>query len=134
MIDVRLMIRRMTDCTYAEDAKDDKKYDLEEMPITVVGDLEQYKLPRSEGVHHLKVRSNSDACSREAGGELTESVTVATRAQKKLLQSVLTLKLLLISYAFSIRSLETDRMSRLLLSRTALLRSVNQTQQQRRPH
>ena len=87
----------MTGFTYTEDAKDYKKYNLEEMPITIVGDLEQHQFPRSEGVHNLGVRSNSDTRHRESGDERTESVTVAIRAQKKLLQSVLTLKWLLIS-------------------------------------
>lgn len=134
MIDVIPMIRRMKDSTHAEDAKDDKEDDLEEMPITVVGDLEQYQFPRSEGIHYLKVRSNSDIHRRDAGGERTDSVTVATRAQKKLLQSVLTLKLLLISYVVSVRCGDRRGTSRLLLSRTALLQSVNQTQQRRQPH
>ena len=124
----------MTDSTYTEDAKDDKENDLEEMPITVVGDLEQYQLPRPEGVHYLKVRSNSDIRSRYASGERTESVTVATRAQKKLLQSVLTLKLLLISYAFAMRSGDMERRSGLPLWKTTLLQSVNRMQQQHQPH
>ena len=98
----------MTDFTYTEDAKDYEKDDLEEMPITVVGDLEQYQFPRSEGVHCLEVRHNSDTYRLDAERERTESVTVATRAQKKLLQSVLMLKLLLISYVHPIRFDATD--------------------------
>ena len=50
------------DFTYSEDSKDYKKYNLEEMPITIVGDLEQYQFPGSEGVHDLQVHSNSDTC------------------------------------------------------------------------
>lgn len=78
--------------TYTEDPEDDEKDDLEEMPIPVIGDLEQYQFPSPEGIHGLKVRSNSDGWGWDAGGKRTESVTVATRAQKKLLQSVLILK------------------------------------------
>jgi hypothetical protein len=52
----------MTDFTYTEDAKDYKEYNLEEMPITVVGDLEQYQLPRSEGIHYLGFHSVRDMC------------------------------------------------------------------------
>jgi len=92
------------------------------MPITVVGDLKQYQFPRSEGVHCLEVHHNSDTCRLDVGRKRTESVTVATRAQKKLLQSVLMLKLLLISYARPMRSDATDGRKCLLLSRTALLR------------
>ena len=32
----------MTDVAYTEDAKDYEKYNLKEMPIAIVGDLEQY--------------------------------------------------------------------------------------------
>ena len=87
----------MTGFTYTEDTDYYEEDDLEEMPVTIVGDLEQYQLPRSERVHCLKVPDNSDARHLGPGGERTESVTVATRAQKKLLQRVLMLKLLLIS-------------------------------------
>lgn len=51
----------MTDFTYTEDAEDYKEDDLEEMPITVVGDLKQYQFPRSEGVHCLEVHNKSDS-------------------------------------------------------------------------
>jgi len=51
----------LTDFTYTEDAEDYKEDDLEEMPITVVGDLKQYQFPRSEGVHCLEVHNKSDS-------------------------------------------------------------------------
>ena len=63
MIDVRQIARRMKGFTYAEDAKDDEEYNLEEMPITVVRDLEQYQFPCSEGIHCLGVRHDSDNIS-----------------------------------------------------------------------
>lgn len=47
--------------THAKYSEDYEKDDLEEMPITVIGDLEQYQFSSPEGVHDLKVRSNSDA-------------------------------------------------------------------------
>lgn len=97
MIAGRSTVGRLTGFTYTEDTNDYEKDDLEEMPVTVVSDLEQYQLPRSEGVHCLNVPDNSDARHLNPGRGRTESVTVATRAQKKLLQSVLMLKLLLIS-------------------------------------
>ena len=56
------MVRRLTDFTHTEDTKDYEKYNLKEMPITVVGDLEQYQFPRSEGVHCLEARYSSDTC------------------------------------------------------------------------
>lgn len=52
----------MTHITHAEDTENYEKDNLEEMPITVVGDLEQYQFPGSEGIHDLKARANSDAC------------------------------------------------------------------------
>lgn len=39
--------------TYTKDAKDNVEYDLEEMPITIIGDLEQDKFSCAEGVHSL---------------------------------------------------------------------------------
>lgn len=36
-----------------EDAKDDEENDFKEMPVAVVGDLEEYQFPCSEGVHGL---------------------------------------------------------------------------------
>ena len=126
-------VRRLTDFTYTEDAKDYEEDNLEEMPITVVGNLKQYQFPRSKGVHCLEVRHYSDTRHSDAGRERTESVTVATRAQKKLLQSVLMLKLLLISYVHSIRFDAADGRKHLLLLRTALPQLENQTQQQHRP-
>jgi len=49
----------MTGSAYTKYAKDDEKHNLEEMPITVVGNLEQYQLPCSEGVHCLEARQNA---------------------------------------------------------------------------
>ena len=39
--------------TYPEDPKDNKEYYLEEVPISIVSDLEQHQLARSEGIHPL---------------------------------------------------------------------------------
>ena len=47
--------------THTKDSEDYEKDDFEEMPITVVGDLEQYQFAGPEGVHDLKVGSSSDA-------------------------------------------------------------------------
>ena len=40
--------------TYTEDSDDDEKYDLEEVPIAVIGNLEKYQLARSEWIHCLE--------------------------------------------------------------------------------
>ena len=37
--------------TYPEYSDDDEKDDLEEVPVAVVGDLEEYEFARAEGVH-----------------------------------------------------------------------------------
>jgi hypothetical protein len=52
----------MTELTHAEDSENYEKDNLEEMPITVVGNLEQYQLPGPKGIHDLEARSNSGAC------------------------------------------------------------------------
>lgn len=57
-----------TGFTYTEDTDDYEKDYLKEMPVTVVGDLEQYQLPRSERVHCLKAPDNSDARHLDPGG------------------------------------------------------------------
>lgn len=44
----------MSDLTHAEDSENYEKDNLEEMPIPVVGDLEQHQFPGSVGVHDLK--------------------------------------------------------------------------------
>jgi hypothetical protein len=38
---------------HAKDAEDDEEHDLEEVPVAVVGDLEEHKLAGPEGVHGL---------------------------------------------------------------------------------
>ena len=52
----------MRDKTHAKDSQDYEKDNLEEVPVTVVSDLEQYQFPSSEGVHYLEIRFNSAAC------------------------------------------------------------------------
>jgi hypothetical protein len=49
----------MTGLTHAEDTEDYEKYNLEEMPITVVSDLKQYQIPSPEGIRRLEVGSES---------------------------------------------------------------------------
>lgn len=46
-------------CTYPKDAKYDEEYDLEEMPIPVVRNLEQYKLPTAVWIHSLSASSDA---------------------------------------------------------------------------
>lgn len=40
--------------TYTEYSKYDEEYDFEEMPISIIGNLEQYKLSSSERIHSLE--------------------------------------------------------------------------------
>lgn len=41
---------------YPKNTNDDEEDDFEEMPIPIVGNLEQYKLARSEWIHGLQPR------------------------------------------------------------------------------
>ena len=43
----------MSSSTHAEDSKDYKENDFKEVPISVVGYLEQYEFAGTEGVHCL---------------------------------------------------------------------------------
>jgi len=80
---------------YAEYSKYDKEDDLKEMPVAVIGDLEQHKLSRSERVHDLEQESQSRR-TRQVD-PLTDSVNVATSAHTKLLHIVLMRNIWLIS-------------------------------------
>jgi hypothetical protein len=66
------------------------------MPVPIICDLEEHKFSGSEGVHSLPNASTWGLMNR-SGSDPTESVTVATSAQKKLRQSVLMLNEWLIS-------------------------------------
>jgi hypothetical protein len=81
--------------TNSEYTQDNEEYDLKEVPISVVCDLEEYELAGTEGVHCL-------CHSVSRGGytlhvSRTASVTVATSAQKNDRHMVLMEKVLLIS-------------------------------------
>jgi hypothetical protein len=80
---------------YAEYSKYDKEDNLKEMPVAVIGDLEQHKLSRSERIHDLEQESQSRRTRQ--GDPLTDSVNVATSAHTKLLHIVLMRNIWLIS-------------------------------------
>jgi hypothetical protein len=51
---VKKSVVRGRQYSYAEYSKYDKEDNLKEMPVAVIGDLEQYKLSCSEGIHDLE--------------------------------------------------------------------------------
>lgn len=72
------------------------------MPIAIVCDLEKHKLAGSEWIHRLE--SFCEKTEKEMIKYLlTDNVTVATRAQKKLLHIVFILNVWLISYERPLR-------------------------------
>jgi len=51
---IKLIFANSPITTYPKYSYDDEKYDLEEVPIAVIGNLEKYQLARSERVHSLE--------------------------------------------------------------------------------
>lgn len=90
----RLMEERLS--THTKGAYDHKKYHLEEMPIPIIRHLEKHEFPSPERIHGLTWHS-INLRGIMASDLLTDKVTVATKAHKKLRHIVLILKVWLIS-------------------------------------
>ena len=76
---------------YPEDTEDNEEHNLEKMPISAISDLEQHQLSGSEGVHSLMEKWCQLVDFVAFDPKQTDNVTVATRAQRKLLHIVLIL-------------------------------------------
>lgn len=77
---------------YPEDAENNEEHDLKKVPISVISDLEQDQLSGSEGVHSLMDKEYQlNRLLLLLYSKQTDNVTVATRAQRKLLHIVLIL-------------------------------------------
>ena len=76
---------------YPEDAENNEEHNLKKMPISVISDLEQDQLSGSEWIHSLMDKENQLVDFVFLDPKQTDNVTVATRAQRKLLHIVLIL-------------------------------------------
>ena len=76
---------------YPEDAENNEEHNLKKMPISVISDLEQDQLSGSERIHSLMDKENQLVDFVFLDPKQTDNVTVATRAQRKLLHIVLIL-------------------------------------------
>ena len=75
---------------YSKYTNNDEEHDLKEMPISVIRDLKQYQFSCPERIHSL-IDSRISLYTLRQTLPHTDSVTVATSAQRKLLHIVLVL-------------------------------------------